>query len=323
MYKNVTVAVVIPSYKVTQHILDVIKNVPDICDLIYVVDDCCPDLSGDFVTKNCTDKRVKVLYNQTNKGVGGAVMTGYTQAIKDSAAVIVKIDGDGQMDPTLIQLFIDPIVSGYADYTKGNRFYDIRYITRMPALRLAGNLALSFMTKFSSGYWNIFDPTNGYTAIDAKIAGKLPFERISERYFFETDMLFRLNTFRANVLDLPMDAVYGDETSNLKISKILGEFLFKHTRNFIKRILYNYFLRDFSIATLELVFGLILFLFGTIFGAYKWIHNSHVGLATPTGTIMVSVLPIIIGIQFLLSFLSYDIANTPNQPQHKFLQKNN
>jgi dolichol-phosphate mannosyltransferase len=319
MYNNSRIAVVIPSYKVTKHILHVIKSVGSECDLIYVVDDCCPEKSGQFVLDNCQDNRVKVVYNEVNKGVGGAVMKGYDEAIKDGADIIVKLDGDGQMNPKMIIKFIDPINSGYADYTKGNRFYDIRYIKRMPVLRLTGNLVLSFMTKLSSGYWNIFDPTNGFTAIHAKIAARLPMEKISERYFFETDMLFRLNTFRASVIDVPMDALYGDEISNLKIHKVLGEFLFKHIKNFTKRIFYNYFLRDFSIATLELIIGILLFFFGTYFGIYNWVRNAHLGLTTPTGTIMLSVLPIIISIQLLLSFMSFDIANTPNQSQHKFL----
>jgi dolichol-phosphate mannosyltransferase len=319
MFNNAKIAVVIPSYKVAQHILQVIKSIGDECDLIYVVDDFCPEKSGKFVADNCVDKRVRIIYNEVNKGVGGAVLRGYTEAIQDGADIIVKLDGDGQMNPGLIPKFIEPIASGYADYTKGNRFYDMQYIRRMPFIRLTGNLALSFMAKLSCGYWNIFDPTNGYTAIHAKIANKLPFDKISQRYFFETDMLFRLNTVRANVIDLPMDAVYGDEKSNLKIYKILGEFLFKHFKNFNKRIFYNYFLRDFSIATLELIFGNLLLLFGSYFGVYNWVRNAHLGLTTPTGTIMLSVVPIIIGIQLILSFLSYDIANTPNRSQHKFL----
>lgn len=319
MYNNNKIAIVIPSYKVKKHILQVIETIDAAYDFIYVIDDCCPEKSGQFVIDNCFDKRVKVIYNDKNRGVGGAVMHGYAEAIKDGAEIIVKIDGDGQMNTKLIPLLLDPIIIGNADYTKGNRFYDMRYITRMPRKRLFGNLALSFMTKFSTGYWNIFDPTNGFTAIHSKIAAKLPFDKISERYFFETDMLFRLNTFRAKVMDLPMDAVYGNEESNLKIHKIFGEFLFKHNKNFCKRIIYNYFLRDFSIAALELFFGIILFLFGVIFGTYQWIHHIHLGVITPTGTIMLAMLPIIIGLQLLLSFLSYDFASTPIQTQHKFL----
>ncbi len=138
---------------------------------------------------------------------------------------IVKIDGDGQMDPKLLKRFVLPILKGQADYTKGNRFYNLDNIDRMPGIRLFGNAVLSFMTKLSTGYWDTFDPTNGYTAIHSKIAEQLPFDKISSRYFFESDILFRLNTLRAVVFDIPMETLYGDEKSNLKITKILNDFL--------------------------------------------------------------------------------------------------
>lgn len=233
------VAVVIPCYKVKNHILGVIGGIGPEVVRIYAVDDCCPDGSGDFIEANCSDERVIVLRHSENQGVGGAVMSGYRAAIDDDMEVIVKVDGDGQMDPSLIPDFITPILAGEADYTKGNRFFDLEEIRAMPRMRLFGNAMLSFMTKLSSGYWDLFDPTNGYTAIHVTVARHLPFKKISNRYFFETDMLFRLNTIRAVVVDVPMNAKYVDEVSNLKISKIIGEFLAKHVRNFSKRIFYS------------------------------------------------------------------------------------
>lgn len=311
------IAVVIPSYKVSKHILDVIGRVgAEVCR-IYVVDDCCPEQSGQYVTEHCADPRVVVLRNPVNLGVGGTVMAGYAKALEDGMEIIVKIDGDGQMDPALIRDFVAPILVGEADYTKGNRFFDLEKITEMPKLRLFGNAALSFMTKISSGYWNLFDPTNGYTAIHCHVARQLPFRKISNRYFFETDMLFRLNTLRAVVVDVPMDAKYGDEVSNLKISKIFGEFMFKHGRNFFKRIFYNYYLRDMSLASLELPLGLGLVLFGAIFGAYSWLSAAYAHTTTPAGAVMLSALPIITGVQFILGFLSFDMASMPNRPLHR------
>ena len=184
-------------------------------------------------------------------------------------------------------------------------------------MRLFGNAILSLMTKLSSGYWNLFDPTNGYTAIHSDVAKHLPFNKISHRYFFETDMLFRLNTVRAVVVDVPMDAKYGDEKSNLKISKIMGEFLIKHIRNLIKRIFYNYYLRDMSLASLELPLGLMALIFGVIFGSYQWSHSLVNGSPSSAGTVMVSALPIIVGVQLILGFLSYDINSVPSRPIHR------
>ena len=279
-----------------------------------MVDDCCPEQSGHWVASQCTDPRVRVLYHAENQGVGGAVMSGYRAAIEDGQDIVVKIDGDGQMDPALLPQFVAPLLAGDADYAKGNRFFHLDEIHQMPAIRLFGNAVLSFMSKVSTGYWGLFDPTNGYTAIQTRVASHLPMDQISKRYFFETDMLFRLNTLRAVVVDVPMDAFYGDEESNLKITKVLPEFLSKHIRNTFKRIFYNYYLRDLSLASFELPLGLCLSIFGLIFGAYRWWHVMETGVAATAGTVMLSALPLILGVQFLLAFLGADIANQPQKP---------
>ena len=311
------IAVVIPCYKVTRHVLAVIASIGAEVWRIYIIDDACPDGSGKYIEKHCLDRRVRVVYHERNQGVGGAVMTGYRAAIADGAEIIVKVDGDGQMDASLIPNFIEPILVGEADYTKGNRFFDLDEIHAMPKLRLFGNAVLSLMTKLSSGYWDLFDPTNGYTAIHADVAVHLPFSKISRRYFFETDILFRLNILRAVVVDVPMNARYGDEVSNLRVSKIVGEFLVKHVRNFIKRIFYNYYLRDMSLASLELPLGLLLLLAGVGYGGYHWIESARVGVVTPAGTVMLAALPILLGLQLILAFLGFDIASVPRRPRHK------
>ncbi len=316
MINQSVIAVVIPCYKVKSHILAVISGIGPEVDKIYVVDDCCPDKSGEFVEQECSDPRVNVIKCPVNQGVGGAVMTGYAAAIAEGVDVIVKVDGDGQMDPLLIPDFVLPILNGQADYTKGNRFFDLEEIRQMPKIRLFGNAALSFLTKLSSGYWDLFDPTNGFTAIHADIARHLPVKKISKRYFFETDILFRLNTLRAVVIDIPMDAKYEDEVSNLKISKIIGEFFVKHMRNMGKRIFYNYYLRDMSLASIELPLGLVMLLTGTAFGVTHWIQSLQSGVATSAGTVMLSALPIILGTQFILAFIGSDIQSVPRRPLH-------
>lgn len=320
MNSDPIIAVVLPCFKVRRHILDVITRIGPEVRLIYVVDDCCPEKSGDHVKAKSKDPRVRVVYNPENRGVGGAVMAGYQAAIADGADIIVKIDGDGQMDPGLIPDFAAPIIAGVADYTKGNRFYNLEGIIKMPRVRLFGNSVLSFMAKFSSGYWDIFDPTNGYTAIHAEVAGLLPFRKISNRYFFETDMLFRLNIQRAVVVDVPMMARYEDEISNLKISRIAGEFFCKHARNYAKRIFYSYYLRDLSIASIELPLGLALLIFGTCHGIYHWIHSFTEGATTPAGTVMLAALPILMGMQLILAFFNYDVRAVPRRAIHVFRQ---
>ena len=241
-------------------------------------------------------------------------MTGYRHALADRMDVMVKVDGDGQMDPRLIPGLVRPILRLEADYVKGNRFYSLYNVRSMPAVRLAGNSMLSFMTKFSSGYWRIFDPTNGFTAISATVAKKIDFHDISQRYFFESDMLIQLGGARAVVKDFPMEAQYGDEISNLKISHAFFHFMGKHLKASVRRVVYQYFLRDFSLASVNLVVGIGLGVFGVTFGAMAWYQSISTGITASSGTVMVAVLPIILSVQLLIAFLSQDIGNEPTMP---------
>lgn len=313
------IAVVIPSFRVRRHILEVIAQMPAYVSRIYVVDDYCPDMSGELVREQCRDERVTVLFNDVNLGVGGAVMRGYRAAVDDGMDVIVKIDGDGQMDPRLIDAFAAPILAGEADYTKGNRFFDVESVQKMPMLRIIGNVGLSFITKASSGYWNLFDPTNGYTAIHAGVARHLPFHKISQRYFFESDMLFRLNTMRAVVVDVPMRARYEEEVSNLSIRREIFPFFLLNMRNLFKRIYYNYLLRNFNYATIELFAGLAFLLFGSVYGSRMWLRSYLESTYASAGTVMLAGLTTLIGLQLLLGFANFDMSNVPDAPLHKRL----
>ncbi len=313
------IAAVIPCYRVRQHILPLLDRIGPEVEHIVVVDDACPERSGQAVLDLCQDPRVIVLTHAANQGVGGAMVTGYAHALSIGVDIIVKLDGDGQMDPALIGDFIRPIAEKQADYVKGNRFYNVEDLAGMPRVRLLGNAALSLMTKFSSGYWTMFDPTNGYTAVSAKVLAYINLRKLSPRYFFETDMLFRLNTVQAVVVEQPMPSVYGEEVSNLKVRAVLLDFLFGNARNFGKRIFYNFVLRGFSAATLELLVGLALLGFGLAFGVWGWGESIATGRPATTGTVMLAALPIILGVQFLLSFLAFDIAATPTRPMSAVL----
>ena len=302
------VAVVIPCYRVRERVMGVLGRIGPEVDRIFVIDDACPEGSGRHVLEQCRDGRVEVLFHEVNQGVGGAMMTGYRQALAARAAVVLKIDGDGQMDPALIPRFVAPILEGRADYAKGNRFHNVEDLRTMPAARLIGNAALSFLSKASTGYWQLFDPTNGYTAIDARALAALPLGKVQPRYFFETDLLFRLGTIQAAVIDVPMAAVYDDHRSGLKISRVALPFLVGNLRNLGKRIVYNYYLRNFSLASLQLVAGLLLTAFGTTVGVAGWIESLASGVPATTGTVMLAALPIVLGFQLLLSFMAFDIA---------------
>jgi len=315
------VSVVIPAYRVRRHILDVIAAIGPAVERVYVVDDCCPEQSGKFVQARCRDSRVTVLFHERNQGVGGALVTGYKAALGDGMDIVVKIDGDGQMDPRLISRFIAPLIEEQADYVKGNRFFALEFLNEMPTMRLFGNAILSFLNKLVSGYWNVMDPTNGYTAIHRGALSMLPLDKIDRGYFFESDMLFRLNTVRAVVTEVPMKAKYEGEHSSLRIGRILRDFPAKYGARFFKRIFYNYFLRDFNVCSVQLVTGLSLVLLGGVFGVYHWYLSSTQGMPASTGTVMLAAVPVILGFQLLLSALSFDAMNIPKIPLQRLLGK--
>ena len=317
---NKKVAVVIPSYKVKKSILSVISEIGEEVSKIYVVDDACPERSGEFVKANCKDKRVEVLFNPENSGVGGATITGFKKALEDEVDIVIKLDGDGQMNPKLIPTLIAPLLSGSADYVKGNRFFHLESLKEMPLVRLIGNAGLSFISKAASGYWNLMDPTNGYIAIDAAVLKFLPLEKINKRFFFESDLLFRLNTIRAVVREVPMDAVYKDETSNLNVFQSLVTFPLQYLRCFIKRIFYTYFLRGFGVCSLEIILGSVLFGFGFIYALYHWCLGMSRGIPSPTGTVMLAAIMMIFGFQLLLAAVLFDMQNVPEEPLVKILK---
>lgn len=313
------IAVVIPCYRVGRLVLDVIAKIGSEVGWIFVVDDACPIDTGKTVLDGCQDPRVHVIVHEVNQGVGGATVTGYKAAMDTDALVIVKLDGDGQMDPTLIPKLARPILLGRADYVKGNRFHRISDVTKMPAARLIGNAALSFLTKLSSGYWQLFDPTNGFTAIHNDVLREMPLESIAKRYFFESDVLYNLNQLRAVVSEMPMRAVYGDEPSSLSPMRMIGPFFRGNLRNLCRRMVYTYFIRNFSLASLELLLSLPLIVFGISYGMWHWIDSSHDLIPAASGVVMAAALPLIIGTQLLLSWLNYDVSNQPTQAIHPMI----
>jgi hypothetical protein len=311
--KKSQIWVVIPAYDLDQRVVQLIEAIPSFVTKIIVVDDACPNKTGKTIEQFCKDPRVVVCFNEMNLGVGGAVKRGYQLAIESGAEIVIKLDGDGQMDPNQISNLIAPILSHEADYTKGNRFYNLASLQSMPKKRLFGNSVLSIMSKFSTGYWNIFDPNNGFTAISKSALENLDLSQISNSYFFESDMLFRLYCNRVVVRDVPMKSIYGKERSSLSISKVTFEFAFKHTRNLFKRFFYAYILRDASVASLELPLGLTLLLFGVGNSITTWLQSSASGVPNSPGTVMLSGLAILTGTQFVLAFISYDVSNVPRK----------
>lgn len=312
------ICAVIPAYKVQDHVLEVVAQVLEHVDHVFVVDDACPMGSGGLVQQRWgDDSRVTVLFQPVNTGVGGAVMRGYQEAQRQGYTIVVKVDGDGQMDAAFIGALVGPLLAGEADYSKGNRFHDPRGLQSMPTTRLLGNAGLSFVTKLSTGYWQLMDPTNGFTALHVGVLPWLPLHKVSQRYFFESDMLYSLGLVQAVVLDVPMPARYGEEQSNLDVKKALFEFGGKHLVRFSKRLLYQYFLRGFSMGSVCLVLSLPLLIFALVLGGFVWANSVQTGVAATAGTIMLVALPALLGVQLLLGFFSLDMARAQQRPLHR------
>ena len=310
------IAVVIPCYKVKSTLLDVLQRIGPEINAIYCVDDACPHGStAGIAAYQKLDPRVKIIKRSVNGGVGAATITGYKAALANGATVLVKIDGDGQMNPQLVLDLIAPILDGEADYVKGNRFFDIETVKAMPWTRIVGNAGLSFFSKLSTGYWDLFDSTNGFTAVDARVLAAIPLARLHPRFFFESDLLFRLGIVRARIIELPMIAVYdSQQTSNLSELQALLTFPYLHFKNFLKRICYSYFLRNFSAASINLISGFLLFMGGILFGLWRWWIVFKIQVPASAGTVMLAALPMLVGFQLLLNFLAYDMASTPATP---------
>lgn len=306
------IAVVIPCYKVSRHLAGVLSRIGPEVSAIYCVVDGCPDGSFEIANQAATvDARIQVISLSKNSGVGFAFIAGAKRALSDGAEIIVKLDGDGQMHPEQIPMVVEPLVHDEADFAKGNRFFHLEDLQSMPILRMIGNAGLSFFSKLSTGYWNLFDPTNGFIAIQAELAKRVPWDKVHRRFFFESDLLFRLYTLRAIVVDVPMKSHYGSEQSNLSVLKALVQFPYFHLLNFVKRIFYCYFLREFNIASLNLLLSIGLIGFGVCFGMVHWIRGNELNQLASAGTVMFAALPVILGWQALLAFFAFDVGNVP------------
>lgn len=310
MYKEHIISTVVPAHNESRHIGQVIRTMPGFVDHIIVVDDASQDDTIE-AAKGCGDARVIVLETEQNQGVGGATLLGYSKAVELNSDIVVKMDGDGQMLPEYLASLLDAIIEQGYDYAKGNRFLTGESLSFMPRHRLLGNIVLTFLTKLASGYWHIFDPQNGYIAIKREVLCVLNLSAIHKRFFFENDMLVHLNFQGLRVKDVPIPALYGEEESDISLINIILTFPFLLLRKFFYRVYQKYVLRDFSPIALFLFLGMALFSWGSLFGTYLWVKSILTGLPTATGTIMLALLPLILGFQLLLQAVVLDIQQTP------------
>lgn len=309
------IAIVLPAYNEAARITETLLGLPDYVRHIIVVDDCSRDTTSDVVRKLAeSDPRIELIRHEKNQGVGGAMITGLTRARELRAQLVVKMDADGQMSPTDLPALLRPLISGQADFAKGNRFHDFLALASMPPLRRAGNMGLSFLTKAAVGYWNIADPCNGYVALRGEVLQALPLHALQRSYFFETSLLGQLFLLGAVIRDVPMPARYGQEQSKLRISRVLLEFPPKLFGCLLRRLVLKNFIYDFSMESLYLLAALPLLLGGGLYGGINWARYAWLGIGAPTGTVVIPAMTIILGFQLLLSALGEDVRNVPTRP---------
>lgn len=310
--RRLRIAVVIPCYRVAAAIEAVVRSLPDWIEHVVLVDDASPDATGERLGElERSVPGVVTLRHERNQGVGGAMVTGFRKALELGADVVVKLDGDGQMDARFLPALLQPILEGRAGYAKGNRFRTARDVGRMPAVRIGGNIALTFLTKLASGYWHVFDPQNGYVAISREALERIPLDALDRGYFFENSMLAALNVESTPVADVPMPAIYGDERSNLRIWHVTAAFPFKLLRATARRVVLKYLLYDVSPIVVFLVAGFACFAFSLPFGFYHWWLSAVTGIPATTGTVVLALLPFLLGFQLWLQAINMDVVASP------------
>ena len=302
---------VIPCYKTPKAAIKVVNDCCKYVDLIICVDDFCPLNTGKEIEKSVKNKNVHIAYHKVNKGVGGAMKTGIKLALDSGADIIVKIDSDGQMPSKLIPKLIEPLKKGKAQFTKGNRFRDPNVLLKMPKIRFIGNFALSFLTKLSTGYWELFDPTNGFIAFTSTTIKLFNLNKIDNKFFFETDILFRCSLNDVKVSEIQMDAKYNNETSNLYPISEIPNFFVRHLIIFFKRILYHYFIYDFNPGSISLIFSLIFGATGFLLALFYFSKGLITQIETPGGIQTLFLALFFISLQFFINFVHYDVSQKP------------
>jgi dolichol-phosphate mannosyltransferase len=303
------IAVVIPSFRAAATIGGVLGAIGPEVGRIYLVDDGCPDSTGERALQDHADPRLVVLHNRRNLGVGGAMKHGYRRALADGADIVVKLDADGQMDPRHMKRLIAPIVAGAADYAKGNRFAPAnampagsspRALSEMPLTRRAGNMAHSIFHRAATGYWRIADPANGYTAVHARALERVGLEALADCFFFETDMLFRLNLIDAVVADVALPACYPGSGSSLRLRRVAPRFAVMTASRCLRRLRARYFAGAWNLGSAKLTAAMTMIAAAAVLAVWRSPFPALISL--------------LLGLAFLAAAALYDARQTPREP---------
>jgi glycosyltransferase involved in cell wall biosynthesis len=314
MYRNKKISLVIPAYNEEKLILPTLESVSDIFDKVFVIDDCSPDNQNEVVLQQAKkDPRIELLRHKINQGPGGAIITGYSESLKQGYDITVVVGGDNQMSLHEVERFLDPIVDGKVDYTKGNRFLLSHVedtLEKMPKIRLVGNWIITALTKVASGFYKVMDVVDGYTAISKRAIDTIDWSRAWKKYGYPMDFLIRLNAYGFKVEDIPRTAVYlpGERQSQIKGFRYALKVSPMIVKAFYWRLKFRYIYLDFHPLVFFYLLGFILFPAGIISGIYLVVDKLLYGGYNITGprTILVALV-ILIGLQFLLFAMLFDM----------------
>lgn len=310
MYRKLRVAAILPCYNEEKLIAKTITTLPDFVDDIIAVDDKSTDDTWKIISDlSKRDKRVAPIHLDANEGIGGAYVHGFDYALEHKADLIFTMAGDAQCNQNYMSNMIDTLIDQNLDYVKANRFVHLEELKQMPTFRRVGNTVITILTKFSSGYYSIFDSQNGYGVFKRATLERLPFEHIGRRYDYENTLLIALAIMGAKVKDEPVPAIYGDEVSTIPVFKTTMRALKVVWKGFWRRMYYKYVVVNFHPIALFLFSGLLTLGFGVGFGIFLAIDRIVTHTPPSTGSVMIAVLPIILGFQLLLSAITMDMNN--------------
>jgi len=307
MYRSHKVAVVVPAYNEEKLIQTTLKTVPEWVDKVFLVDDGSTDSTSE-AGKRLRLKKVAVIRHEKNLGVGAAIVSGYKRALEEGFGLVAVLAGDGQMDPLQLPRLLDPLIDGKADYVKGNRLFSPQVRHGMPKIRLLGNSLLSFLTKVSSGFWDVMDPQNGYAATTRQVLETLPLDGLYPRYGYPNDLLIKLNAYGFRVLDVVMPPRYGSEKSKIRLWTYTPTVFLLLVRGFIWRMKEKYVLQSFHPLVFFYFLGLTILPLGIVVGAYIAYLRVFHGPVTP-GSLLLPVFLITTGLQSLFFAMLFDMES--------------
>ena len=315
MYRDRQIAALVPCYNEALNIESVIETMPDFVDYIIVVNDGSTDETASVVNLylegECADKeRVTFIDRAENKGLGYTLIEAHKYALTTDADVMVVMAGDGQMLPKYLPTLLDVLIDGAYDFVKGNRFFNSDSFKGMPKYRVFGNVVLTFMTKLATGYWSIFDPQNGYTAIARDMSLQVDWDEVAQDYSFENCLLAQLWLHRARIKDVNIPAHYGNETSTISLAKTVPHLLKTLRKAFRRRVWRLYVLQSFSPVIIFGLGGMFFLTFGVLFGAWSMWLVWGVAPVSPAKAVFCAI-SIMTGIMMLLAAMVLDILNEP------------